>query len=92
MIAVISLFVVERMLGRPVLELSPVLGLVNGMVFLIKAGILSGRFYAQAAALFLTAPLMVLVPDYGISIFGIVSAACFFWPGLKYYRQRRGDG
>ena len=43
----------------------------------------------QAAALFLTAPLMVLVPDYGISIFGIVSAACFFLPGLKYYRQAR---
>jgi serine/threonine-protein kinase len=91
MIAVIALFVVERMLGRPVLELSPVLGLVNGMVFLVKAGILSGRFYAEAAALFLTAPAMALVPDYGISIFGIVSAACFFLPGLKYYRQRQRD-
>ena len=25
----------------------------------------------------------------GITLFGIVSAACFFFPGLKYYRQRR---
>ena len=25
----------------------------------------------------------------GITLFGVVSAACFFFPGLKYYRQRR---
>jgi hypothetical protein len=29
------------------------------------------------------------LPNISISIFGIVSAACFFVPGLKYYRQRR---
>jgi hypothetical protein len=25
---------------------------------------------------------------YGISLFGLVSAACFLPPGLKYFRQR----
>ena len=61
---------------------------------LVKAGILSGAFYIQAAALFATAGAMALwsrtgLPPLGISLFGIVSAACFFVPGLKYYRQQR---
>src|SRR5690606_29927569 len=47
-IASISLFIVEMMLGLPVLTLSPVLGLINGMVFVVKAGILNGAFYFQA--------------------------------------------
>jgi hypothetical protein len=89
MVALAILFWVERLLDLPVLRLSPVLALINGVVFLAKAGILSGRFYVQAMLLFLTAPLMALLPDYGISLFGLVSAACFFQPGLKYYRQRR---
>jgi serine/threonine protein kinase len=87
------LFGIEAALDLPVLTLSPVLGLVSGMVFLVKAGILSGAFYVQAAALFATAGVMALwtrtgLPPLGISLFGIVSAACFFVPGLKYYRQR----
>ena len=40
--AVILLFVVESLLGLPVLTLSPVLGLIGGAVFVAKAGILSG--------------------------------------------------
>ena len=36
------LFGIEALLQLPVLTLSPVLGLVSGMVFLVKAGILSG--------------------------------------------------
>ena len=93
MVCSTSLFAVEAMLGLPVLQLSPVLGLVSGMVFLVKAGILSGAFYIQAVLLFLTAGIMAAVqqpgqPDAGIAIFGIVSAACFFFPGWKYYRQR----
>ena len=87
------LFGIEALLRLPVLTLSPVLGLVSGMVFLVKAGILSGAFYVQAAALFATAALMALwpatgLPNISISIFGVVSAVCFFVPGLKYYRQR----
>ena len=49
---------------------------------------LSGQFYIQAAALFITAGLMAYFPNYAHLIFGTVSAACFFFPGLKYYRQR----
>jgi serine/threonine-protein kinase len=90
--ASISLFLVETLLDLPALALSPVLGLVNGMVFVVKAGILSGTFYVQAAALFATAGLMCLFPPIGLTIFGIVSAACFFVPGLKYYRQSRASG
>src|SRR6185295_3866836 len=86
--AIAMLFWVEWLLGRPVLELSPVLALINGSVFLAKAGILSGRFYLQAMMLFFTAPLMAIFPDYGISIFGAVSAAAFFFPGLKYFLVR----
>lgn len=88
MAAIGLLFVVEILLDQPVLGLSPVLGLVTGMVFVVKAGILSGTFYVQAAALFATALLMARWPDVAHVIFGVVSAACFFIPGLKYYRQR----
>lgn len=83
------LFLIEIQLKLEVLQLSPVLGLISGMVFLCKAGILTGAFYVQALALFVTAIVMARFPDYGISIFGIVSAVSFFVPGLKYYRQRR---
>ena len=83
------LFVVEIILGLPVLTLSPVLALSSGMVFLAKAGILSGSFYLQAAALFLTSVIMARWPDYGLTVFGVVSGLCFFLPGLKYHRQRR---
>ena len=82
------LFVVEIILGLPVLTLSPVLALSSGMVFLVKAGILSGSFYLQAGALFLTSVIMARWPDYGLVVFGVVSGLCFVLPGLKYHRQR----
>ncbi len=84
------LFLVERLLmpRLPVLSLAPVLALISGSTFLAKAGVLSGRFYIQSALLYLTAIPMALWPTYAISIFGLVSAAAFFVPGLKYYRQR----
>ena len=88
MACIALLFPLEYWLDLPVLKLSPVLGLVNGMAFLVKAGMLSGQFYIQAVALFITAGLMAVYPDYAHLIFGSVSAACFFFPGLKYYRQR----
>ena len=88
LLCIIALFPLEAYLGLPPLKLSPVLGLIAGMVFLVKAGILSGLFYIQAAALFLTAGLMAVWTSYEHLIFGIVSAACFFFPGLKYYRQQ----
>lgn len=88
MICIALLFPLEAWLDLRPLKLSPVLGLVTGMVFLAKAGILSGEFYVWAMLLFLTAVPMALFPRYAHFIFGIVSAACFFFPGLKYYRQR----
>jgi serine/threonine-protein kinase len=94
MIASSMLFWVESIMDRPVLEFSPVLGAIAGMVFLAKAGILSGSFYIQSAMMFATALVMAAVehsdlPDFSVSLFGVVSALTFFLPGLKYYRQQR---
>ncbi len=94
MIASCLLFVVETLLGMNALTLSPVLPLIGAMVFVIKAGILSGVFYFQAAANFAVALAMAWIrhadlPDYGLSLYGVVAAASFFIPGLKYYRQQR---
>ncbi len=95
-IASVGLFAIEWILRLPVLTLSPVLGLINGIVFTVKAGILSGEFYIHAAALFCTAAVMAVLQAYGsdlgISLFGIVSAAVFFLPGWKYYRRRVDAG
>ena len=92
-VAVILLFWVESLLGMPTMSLSPVLGLISGMVFVIKAGILAGSFYFHAAALFAVSMAMAYLQNlgwpYGVSLFGIVSAATFFLPGWKYYRQSR---
>jgi len=91
-IASVMLFWVEALLGLPALTLSPVLALLAGLVFFAKAGILSGAFYVQAAVLFATALVMCVMPAWQHVIFGLVSAACFFVPGLKYARQRgRGE-
>ena len=86
-VAIIGLFVVEILLGLPVLKLSPVLGLISGMVFTVKAGILSGQFYVQAVALYASSIAIALWPEFGPALFGLVSWACFFVPGLKYWRQ-----
>ena len=89
MVCIALLFPLESWLELPVLTLSPVLGLINGMVFLAKAGILSRRVLHPGRWPSSSPPaLMALFPDYAHLIFGVVSAACFFFPGLKYYRQR----
>ena len=87
-LATISVFVVEILLGLPVLTLSPMLAVIAGMTFMVKAGMLSGSFYISAACLYLTAVPMAIWPTFGPSMFGVVSALCFFIPGLKYHRQR----
>jgi serine/threonine-protein kinase len=81
--------VLEMLLGLHVLRLAPMLAVIAGMTFAVKAGMLSGTFYLSAAAMFLICVPMALYPDYGIFLFGVVTAVCFFVPGLKYYRQRR---
>ncbi len=88
MIAIALLFFIEILLDMKPLTLSPILGLIAGVLFFVKAGILSGSFYLQAVALFITAFLMATFPTLAHFIFGIVAAACFFFPGWKYYHQR----
>ncbi|OYW24789.1 MAG: protein kinase [Planctomycetales bacterium 12-60-4] len=92
-IASTLLFALEWLLDLPVLTLSAVLPLIAGAVFLTKAGILSGKFYVQAAALFLTSLVMAVLHrdphwDFGLTVFGVVMALCFAVPGWKYWRQR----
>lgn len=95
MLASSALFWVESLIGEPVLTLSPVLGCIAGIVFLAKAGMLSGIFYLHSAALFLGSILMAAMdsyfgrPNFSISLFGIISGLTFFLPGLKYYRLQR---
>ncbi|MCP4170802.1 MAG: serine/threonine protein kinase [Fuerstiella sp.] len=94
MIASSMLFAVESMMDEPVLTFSPVLGCIAGIVFLAKAGMLSGRFYIHAGALFATSIIMAAMqrqetPNFSISLFGVVSALAFFLPGFKYYRQQK---
>jgi predicted Ser/Thr protein kinase len=87
-LATVGVFVVEVLLDLPVLTLSPLLAVIAGMTFAVKAGMLSGSFYLQAAAQFLTAAAMAVWPRYGILLFGAVTAVCFSVPGWKYHRQR----
>ena len=87
------LYGLEWILNLPVLTLSPVLPLTAGNVFFAKAGILSGKFYIQGVALYLTSILMAIMQlhpatDFGLSLLGIVLGLCFFLPGLKYHRLR----
>ncbi len=89
MIGIAMLFPLEWWLRLPPLTLSPVLGVLAAMVFLVKAGMFSGLFYVQTVALLITAVLMAVFPAYNHLLFGVVSAACFFIPGRKYYLRRR---
>jgi serine/threonine-protein kinase len=87
--ASIAMFVIERLMGEKVLTLSPALAVAAGMVFVFKAGILSGRFYVTAAGMFLTAGIMPLVPEVSLLLFGLATAVSFLVPGIKYYRLRK---
>ena len=87
--ASIAMFVIEWLGGLPALTLSPAVAVAAGMVFVMKAGILSGKFYLWAALNFLTACVMPVVPGGSILLFGAVSALSFFVPGYIYNRQRK---
>ncbi|MEL6106585.1 MAG: serine/threonine-protein kinase [Planctomycetota bacterium] len=89
MISIGMLFPLEWWLDLPVLRLSPLLGVISAMVFIIKAGMLTGVFYLQATALLAAAVGMALLPHYAHLIFGIVAAMCFFVPGYEYAKRRR---
>jgi serine/threonine protein kinase len=95
MIADTFMYIIEYQLALPVLTLSPMLGPVSGAVFLVKAAMLSGKFYIYAIILCFTGLAMArlqrqtYIPNIGLTLFGIVSAICFSLPGWKYYRQIR---
>ncbi|MEZ6136534.1 MAG: serine/threonine-protein kinase [Pirellulaceae bacterium] len=87
LIATSILTPLEWLLELEPLKLSPILAVVGAMVFFVKAGILAGWFYIQAGCLLVTSLLMALFPEVAHTLFGIVAAACFFIPGLKYFRR-----
>ena len=82
------IFLVEWLLDMPVLKLAPMIAVTNGMLFMIKAGILSGDYYPQAAVTFLAVVPMAYFPRFAPLIFGVVAATCFFVTGLKYRLRR----
>ena len=82
-VAINLLFVVEWLMNMPVFALAPVLAITNGMLFMIKGGILSGSYYIQAAVVFATIFPVVWFPKAGPMIFGVTAAACFFVTGLR---------
>jgi len=86
-VAIGLLFPIESLLKLEPLQAAPVMGLISGMVFIVKAGILTGKFYLQAILLFLTALLMAVIPKYSLTLFGAVSALCFFIPGWYYHHR-----
>jgi serine/threonine-protein kinase len=86
--ASIGLFIIEVAKKLEPLTLSPVLPVLAGMVFLFKAGTLSGQFYIAVLLYFATAVYMSFFPESGHIVFGVVSALTFLVPGFKYYRQR----
>lgn len=88
LIAIAMLWPLEWWLQLAPLTLSPLLGVITGMIFFIKAGILTGAFYVQAACLFMTSVAMALFPQFAHLIYGVVAATCFLVPGIKYYRLR----
>ncbi len=88
LMCVFLLFPFEEYLKLELFQLAPVMCMVAAMVFLIKAGCLSGTFYIQSFALFVTAFVMGMFPNFALLLFGSVSFACFFFPGVKYHRQR----
>lgn len=87
------LYGLEWIMDLPVLTLSPILALIAGNVFFAKAGILSGKFYLQGVALYITSVLMAILQqhpsiDCGLTLLGGVLGGSFFAPGLHFHRQR----
>jgi serine/threonine-protein kinase len=89
-VAINLVFLVEWLLGLPVLSLITMVAVTNSMLFMVKAGILSGFYYFQAAAVILAILPMTWFPRFAPLIFGTVAAVCFFVTGLKGKTQRQG--
>jgi serine/threonine-protein kinase len=85
-------FLVEWLLNLPVLSLITMIAVTNAMLFMVKAGILSGAYYFQAAAVILAIFPMAWFPRFGPMIFGTVAAACFFITGWKSRSRKLRSG
>ena len=72
----------------PVLTLLPALAITNGMLFMIKGGILSGAFYFYAALVFLAIFPMVWFPRFGPIILALAASVGFFATGLQSHVRR----
>ncbi len=79
----------EALLRLPPLTLAPLMALVGGTVFLLKASLLSGAFYLPAMGFFLAAPLMVWWPQWQVLVLGGIAWASLFPIGLKYLLLRQ---
>jgi hypothetical protein len=64
------IFLVEWLLNMPVLKLAPMFAVTNDMLFKIKAGILSGDYYPQAALTFLAVFPMAKFPRFPVHFWG----------------------
>lgn len=84
-----GVLLIEMLLDRPVLEFAPLLAAVAAMVFLYKAGILSGMFYLSVAALCTVAFAMVAFPGVGMLLYGVTVALSYFIPGWIFWRRRQ---
>lgn len=82
----------EAGLQLPPLTLAPLLALVGGSMFLVKASLLSGTFYIPAIGFFLSAPVMVWWPQWQMIMLGLVAWSSFFPIGLKYFLLRKESG
>jgi serine/threonine-protein kinase len=87
-IAINLTFLLEWLLRVPVLTLLPLMAITNGMLFMIKGGILSGAFYLYAGLVFLAMIPMVWWPRFGPLILAFPAAFGFFATGLQYHRRR----
>ena len=86
-ISINTLLAAEWAYGLPPLTLAPLFGLTNGMLFIIKAGVLSGEFYAYGVLTILTVIPGILYPRIALPLFALVSALGFVVPGWKYRRR-----
>lgn len=94
-LAVIGVFLTEMILGMDSLALSPILAVIAGMMFVTKAGMLSGEFYIYAALnFFAVIPMawsMTMFPTWHFNqlVLAVFASLGFILPGIRYYRQAR---
>lgn len=84
-------FFAEWYADLPPLSLAYCLALVCSCIFLIKAGLLSGKFYFVVATFFACGLAMLCFPSVAMLIFGVTASTCFFVPGLFYYRMSQRE-